>query len=529
MYNSEDIRNIFLTMGPETLEIMQAHFSEFNFYANICPVCLKHDRETRLKICSGCKMISYCGKEHQTQNWSKHKEICKIISNQLKMSKTSNIFDAVSPLKSNTSDNGIITLKEKKNYVLQFVIDKFKHDLNPFEIQMILFPKHCETCGITDPIALTSCPNCPHANFCNEHKNDSEHIKVCTMYTNCCLMDAYQILIKLNKTLREDFAVNIFNGNVENFPKSMTEFMDLHCTFKIFDLKTLFFQNLFYSDYLTNSMTLCYILKKLNLPIENSEIHIHFIVENLEDISKHHYWELIIHWLSHIINLKIVFFISGIKIANFPLEICEICKQNEKSIVLEFCELNYKDYLKTDQFIKPAIVVGLNFDKSFLKNIGHLFFNLKKINCPFIITALCLMDGCTNLEMLRELFKINGLFLERNPFSSSRYIRQINELNGVAVSNKYIIYLKEVNQEKVKDISVPINEGFSIQNVDYDKLIEENLNLKKKAEILLEKKKMLERVIQEFKIDCQQEMKKLWTNFQRIENKIKEINIHCNE
>jgi hypothetical protein len=35
---------------------------------------------TRLLTCSGCKMVKYCGAEHQAQDWAHHKQTCKLLA-----------------------------------------------------------------------------------------------------------------------------------------------------------------------------------------------------------------------------------------------------------------------------------------------------------------------------------------------------------------------------------------------------------------------------------------------------------------
>jgi len=39
-----------------------------------CAVCSKEGRH----ICSGCKTVRYCSKEHQVVHWKEHKTNCKI-------------------------------------------------------------------------------------------------------------------------------------------------------------------------------------------------------------------------------------------------------------------------------------------------------------------------------------------------------------------------------------------------------------------------------------------------------------------
>eukprot|EP01102_Stenamoeba_stenopodia_P012814 TRINITY_DN4082_c0_g1_i1.p1 TRINITY_DN4082_c0_g1~~TRINITY_DN4082_c0_g1_i1.p1 ORF type:complete len:166 (-),score=36.66 TRINITY_DN4082_c0_g1_i1:54-551(-) len=42
-----------------------------------CVVCKKGDALSR---CSGCKVVLYCGADHQKQHWPTHKTLCKLIA-----------------------------------------------------------------------------------------------------------------------------------------------------------------------------------------------------------------------------------------------------------------------------------------------------------------------------------------------------------------------------------------------------------------------------------------------------------------
>lgn len=505
MYESDDLRDIFLSLGEDFEESPNVSFSQKYFYANLCPVCFNHNRERCLKICSGCKMISYCGKKHQLEDWKRHKEFCKIISQQLKITKASNIFDAVNCADDSLDNTGYKSLVIKKYSVLFFVLDKIQRLLYPRELGMILFPKYCETCEITDPNLLTSCSKCPHANFCINHKVDSNHQKVCHLYTLCCLTDAFHVMNKYIEKLDDYLQFKIFNGNFDNFPKSLKDFVNSHCLFTTSDdfKGDLILKNIF-SEHLTCSMTIAYALKKLKCPL-NSEIEIHLIFKYLDSISDL-YLELILHWLPHIVKLKIVFFVPGMNIDEIFYPICQICIQNRKKLTVEFCGLKYRDYLKTDRFIKPAIVVGFEFDDELLRDIKDVIPILKNMNCPFFTTAFCESDGIENLKVMRQFIEINNLCLERNPFSSLKFYRLSNELKGISATNMFIIYEK-VNEKKIEDLSASIKPQLSIQIIDSEKIIDGDLFHKKNRR----EGKLLP--CQEFRSNCRQEVEKQIVNF----------------
>lgn len=520
MYKSEDLRNIFLSLDAEFYENYKNDFSEMYFHANLCHICFRHNRETRLKICSGCKMISYCCKEHQKQHWPKHKEFCKIVSKQLEISETSNIYDAFYLRESSPLDPECITLKERKHCVLQLIKSKMSKNLSPFEAMMIYFSKQCEICGITDPSLLTCCPNCPHANFCNNHKGDPEHQKVCHLYTLSCLISGFQAMSLHNNKINEYFKITVFDGNFDRFPQSLEEFINSYCLLPISDdLEESLIIKKFYSEFLTNAMTLSYALKIFNFNFSlNSTIEIHLIIQHFQDVTEEQYWELILHWLPPGVSLKIVFFFYENKSTEIFLPICQMCNLNRKKLSIKYCGLSYSDYVKSDKFIKPTIVVGFNLENAFLETIADFVPILKNKSCPFIITALNTIEGCKNFEMLSKLFKLKNLCLERNFFASSRHCKIANELKGFNANNIFLIYEKDE-----KTVENTVESQCSSQTTDYDKLMAKNMLLRNKAKIMLEKKKKLECCLEEFKSECFQEIKKISTSFRNIEDKIKEV------
>ena len=46
------------------------------YWFGICPVSSKIGN---LKMCGGCKMVGYVGREEQKEHWPKHKPLCKIL------------------------------------------------------------------------------------------------------------------------------------------------------------------------------------------------------------------------------------------------------------------------------------------------------------------------------------------------------------------------------------------------------------------------------------------------------------------
>lgn len=107
----------------------------YNFGTFRCNVCI--DLKTRKPIhtstnllqCSNCKLISYCGQEHQKADWKKHKSICSAVNSILREKNISHLLDVNGPIR-NASKTSFQTTRVIMKAVL---LVKIKRDLSPFE------------------------------------------------------------------------------------------------------------------------------------------------------------------------------------------------------------------------------------------------------------------------------------------------------------------------------------------------------------------------------------------------------------
>lgn len=62
--------------------------SEFNPYR--CGNC---GRTEQLKLCSSCRLISFCSDACQKQYWPKHRSLCRVIGKIINVEKKNSIFE----------------------------------------------------------------------------------------------------------------------------------------------------------------------------------------------------------------------------------------------------------------------------------------------------------------------------------------------------------------------------------------------------------------------------------------------------
>ena len=78
MCKREDLQRILKIKDFKKVTAEKFIFSQLHSYMNICQMCFSHERETRLKRCTRCKMVYYCEKEHQKAQWFLHKDFCDV-------------------------------------------------------------------------------------------------------------------------------------------------------------------------------------------------------------------------------------------------------------------------------------------------------------------------------------------------------------------------------------------------------------------------------------------------------------------
>lgn len=149
------------------------------FHANICFVCNLTARETRLKHCGSCKMISYCSEAHQKKHWKKHKKLCGVIQKVDKMLKPDDLEDKLN------------WYKYRTNFMMLCELEMGRK-LKSYEMNMILFPNRCQICH--SKIVSENCQDCFCVSYCSKEHKDADssfHASICQSLALCLKVDLY--------------------------------------------------------------------------------------------------------------------------------------------------------------------------------------------------------------------------------------------------------------------------------------------------------------------------------------------------
>lgn len=526
MYEGDEFRKMFT--GGLFTSTQGSRISESQYYPNLCHVCFSHNREMPLKICGGCRMISYCGKDHQKRHWPKHKTLCLAVSNLLKATGESNIFNVVSSVDSKSK-----LLDTAQSFVCEHIINACNHrKLYPYEFQMIQLNKSCEVCDETDTTLLKSCENCPQANFCADHEGHPNHVQYCDLYTLCCFLDALEVSVDtlgLKNMLK-------YVSTISCLPRSMEEFMnilpvtcqDLNCPLISKSL----------SQHLTKVLTLLYALEKMNL-FKNQELIVYVIDDNTELVVL---YQLILNCLPRVEKIRIIFMSLVVMLSEEEYTCQKILFHADERIVFEVreCCLD-KDHAEKNISIQPTIVVGYHFSNQFLVEYSGLIPALKNLKCPFLLTSICEKEARDIQEGMKEIFGTeNDFYVERNPFSSIRPVRCANGFERISYKNAYnVIFYKNSYSEDDSDSTLEMNYDLhpdssstasTIDIDDYDKVVSdyhellgENRLCKEKYMLMVKKNEGLTSSFEEIKQEFLSGIEKLTKTIHKLEVKVKQV------
>ncbi|EDQ91561.1 uncharacterized protein MONBRDRAFT_6441 [Monosiga brevicollis MX1] len=139
----------------------------YGFVPTACQFCLQTEHKVeRLRVCANCKSISYCSVAHQRADWPFHKKICK--------AKCSIYDEKALVAQAERAQNVDEWCRSRVAIIngLQMIQDIMQETLlNPVELEMITFARHCAVCYETKRDRLFDCKHCRMVSYCSaEHQ-----------------------------------------------------------------------------------------------------------------------------------------------------------------------------------------------------------------------------------------------------------------------------------------------------------------------------------------------------------------------
>jgi len=166
-----------------------------HFIAGACTEC--HNLPSvlgRMKTCSQCCLVWYCGRECQKKNWKYHKEFCKVTREVAKDFNNSYIMEGSK--EAQLSGMNFLEYFLSRTYHVAEMLKKYHNrDLDALEASSLLNPKVCEICKDADPAVLKPCEICYRVFYCSKehaHQDYVKHAKLCPAFL--LTLQCYQLI-----------------------------------------------------------------------------------------------------------------------------------------------------------------------------------------------------------------------------------------------------------------------------------------------------------------------------------------------
>ncbi|XP_071556492.1 putative protein MSS51 homolog, mitochondrial [Temnothorax nylanderi] len=409
------------------------------FYATMCHVCKRFGDGVRLPRCGNCRMISYCGQEHQKQHWKQHKPLCKAIQ------------EALQEHDFNDRGKDSEDCDERKLIFMMLVSRKLGRHLKKDETQMFKFPKECLICHEKDDKLLEVCQKCA-ASFCKNHKDGTEHGDICAPLELCLCTGLFSIVegnkpsdvdlqhISCTSTFQnmKDF-IKTF-GNIQTFENIQTiSPTDSEILYNILAAKQ--------SEHLTRPLTLFYAVRLLNYVPKSNDLVVHVLGANIVEETTLTGWKVLPRLIGIAIPVKII--MIGPELTrklnlSHTCESCDNCMSREKKcLTLEFHDVLYENYVCSSSFVKPDLVVGFNLDihehelGSSEETWAPSIKLIAEQNCPFILSSLTRHAFKKQTDKISTILdkEIDYLYNGKNPFASLSPFRN--------VAPEYVLYMNQ--------------------------------------------------------------------------------------
>ncbi|XP_024873306.1 uncharacterized protein LOC112455544 [Temnothorax curvispinosus] len=415
------------------MELINSLYNDFInnvFYATVCHVCKQFGDGVSLKRCGSCRMIAYCGREHQKQHWKQHKSLCKAIQ------------DALQEYNFNGCGKDSEDCDDKKLIFTRLVLRKLGRHLKLDEMQMFTYPKECLICHEKNDKLLEDCQKCA-ASFCKKHKDDTAHRDICAplelgFHSDLLGTKKFNSPVELLSDLKRVSDASTFQ-NMKDFVNALGNIQtDSEMPYDILAAE--------YSQYLTRPLTLLYAMRLLNYVPKGKDLVIHVVGANYIEVVTLLTWRVLLHLSETVMSFVIIMIGPDLKkIA--PSRTCDKCKSlGNKSVIFEYHDVLYENYVCKPSFVKPDLIVGFN-----LSIEEHEFDSSKKIwassihavakqNCPFILTFFTLRYFEEGTKKMNTILgkEVDYLYSGKNPFASFRPHRILGP-ERVYYHNQYVV------------------------------------------------------------------------------------------
>ncbi|XP_043478076.1 uncharacterized protein LOC122508664 [Leptopilina heterotoma] len=400
-------------------------------YPNQCIVC-KSKNKLR---CTGCNMVSYCGRDHQLQHWMTHKNFCLSLTKMLKEKNLTHIYENLKRS----------TWFMERDRIINEVRKKLQRPLNSEELFLLKSPRICFVCYEAKQELLKNCPNCPTTTFCSRHKNSFIHQR------NCSIMQNRFDLITRKMNFDSETLENLIKiiGTCTNIlqdqrpPRTMRDFFDEYQRSTKITISEI--QKIFLSETFSISLTIYSIFQMLQ-DDSPTDLVLHLNINGSSGIFIGNFWEAFLHLLTDVKILKIVYIDSKVD-DNYNISLCSDCVAKKKKLTIDSSSLKYETYMRGKTYKKPNLIAYFNISNPMLENSDNSYINtinkLNEINCPMLLTFLTESEmQLMKKNLIRSSINYSIIYSGYNDFASLMFHHEQYD-GSLNRSSQFIIVFKD--------------------------------------------------------------------------------------
>ncbi|XP_032671177.1 uncharacterized protein LOC116844125 [Odontomachus brunneus] len=429
--------NTLLIFSIDMLQFSSLLSLTYDFFnPNICHVCKTPlDFNKDFITCDQCHMISYCNSDHKLMNKECHMQICAAMKN---VSKNHPHFWSTFGI------NLEEWIKTRKMFV-RLVKLELQRDLEPYEEQMITLAKSCIICY--HQTNLLHCIKCYYINYCRHHEKllGNRHSINCSQLKLCL------------KTNTDITLYGVMRCRFAEFPNENIRIVDMNEFVRqfVYPIQCMYGNSpsmcLYYSDYVSGPLTLYYGVQIINeldsLDNPDSCTVIHIMNAHFVDRDYIAAWELLLHLLPNMKELKIILIGPELRTESGNLMVCSI-KCFQRCLNFEIHHMLYHNYVNSEYYKQPNVIIGFQVDFSNWDTFSQSILKIRHQSCPFLLTSKTEHIAEQNLNKINEVLaeQCNVLYLlynGPNSFNSHRPYVDFED-SGASYRNNFITIYKRL-------------------------------------------------------------------------------------
>lgn len=397
------------------------------FHPHVCHVC-KSRKQTKLKLCANCQMISYCGKEHMLLHLGEHRQICEAI---VKLNRIRNIWNT----EKITSDEWLAF----RNRNIESVANVLQRDLELYEKQMFWFAKSCFVCH-RQMRMLSTCKSCLSVDCCLEHNFH--------YFAHDCLYLSQAFVQNINDMTSRSQDNRISKLYLKFSSEVSMESHIEQTAITERKIKQWHRKDYVTSDYLSAPMTLylpIYFSPSLYFSyLMESTFVIHVIAGTSTEKCALSAWEVMSHYMKENQLIVVIMIESGLQENIIQWRNCGYCCQTGRDIRFEFHTMLYHDYVQSCRYTRPNMIVGYHLE--FKRFVMETIRAIKYQQCPLLMTTKSAKKAEDNIAIIQNELKedVKPFLKIENNFMGKRPYRDHEEEN-VYFRNYYVIVYENLN------------------------------------------------------------------------------------